>query len=153
MGALLDIYEQAIADLRNVIEDVSDEELIVIVDPTTTDDSCKSFQTILSHVVHGGFGYATSVHNLRKPNLQRRSKTFHLTVNEYVQDLADVFKFTSDVFREIKDEDLEQFDAALKIKTGWGQLYDIEQLTEHAIVHILRHKRQIERFKLKVRSV
>ena len=51
-------------------------------------------------------------------------------------------------FSEINDDELEQFDDALKIKTGWGQLYDIEQLTEHAIVHILRHRRQIEKFKI-----
>jgi hypothetical protein len=152
VGALLDIYEQVIQALMNVIEDINDEELIVIVDPTTMDDSCRSFQTILSHVVHGGFGYATSIHNLTTPNLPRRSKTFHSTVTEYMQDLDEVFTFTSEVFAKIKDEDLEQPDAALKIKTNWGQLYDIEQLTEHAIVHILRHKRQIEKFKIKLRS-
>jgi hypothetical protein len=31
--------------------------------------------------------------------------------------------------------------------TSWGQLYDIEQLMEHAIVHVLRHRRQIEQYK------
>ena len=30
----------------------------------------------------------------------------------------------------------------------WGVLYNLEQLLEHAIVHILRHRRQIERFKV-----
>ena len=29
-----------------------------------------------------------------------------------------------------------------------GQSYDAEQLLEHAIVHILRHRRQIEKFKI-----
>ena len=28
----------------------------------------------------------------------------------------------------------------------WRQQYDVEQLFEHAIVHVLRHRRQIERF-------
>jgi len=31
------------------------------------------------------------------------------------------------------------------MKTSWGENYDFEQLLEHAIVHILRHRRQIER--------
>ena len=35
-----------------------------------------------------------------------------------------------------------------KMLVSWGQLYDIEQLMEHAIVHILRHRRQVERFML-----
>ncbi|MGY0037018.1 hypothetical protein [Pedobacter sp. NJ-S-72] len=57
------------------------------------------------------------------------------------------FQFTVGIFEGVKDEDLERFDAGDKIMTGWGQLYDIEQLMEHAIVHILRHRRQIERFR------
>ena len=28
----------------------------------------------------------------------------------------------------------------------WGVRYDLEQLLEHAVVHILRHRRQIEKF-------
>lgn len=35
---------------------------------------------------------------------------------------------------------------ALQIRSGWGPVYDFEQLFEHAIVHVLRHRRQIERF-------
>ena len=40
----------------------------------------------------------------------------------------------------------------LKIKTRWGQLYDVDQLFEHAIVHVLRHRRQIERFIVKLKE-
>ena len=47
---------------------------------------------------------------------------------------------------------LEENDNQKKILTSWGQLYDIEQLFEHAIVHILRHRRQIERFLIKLRK-
>jgi hypothetical protein len=35
---------------------------------------------------------------------------------------------------------------AVSMKVRWGPTYDLEQLLEHAIVHILRHRRQIERF-------
>ena len=41
---------------------------------------------------------------------------------------------------------MEENDPSKKIKVRWGQLYDPEQLMEHAIVHILRHRRQIENF-------
>jgi len=147
VGALLDIYEQAIADFKKIIEDLPDDALTIIIDAKTADENCKSFQAILSHVVHAGYGYATGIHNLKGNNLNRPDKIFHSTTSEYLQDLAGVFTFTENVFKEIKDTDLEQFDNALKIKTGWGQWYDIEQMMEHAIVHILRHKRQIEKFK------
>lgn len=147
VGALLDIYEQAISDLMKVIEDIPDDTLTVITDSGTTDENCKSIQTILSHVVHSGFGYATSIHNLSGDNIERPTKTFRLSIKEYLDDLAKVFTYTENIFKSIKDSDLEQPDNSLKIKTGWGQLYDIEQLIEHAIVHILRHKRQIRKLK------
>ena len=47
---------------------------------------------------------------------------------------------------------MEEFEADKKILVRWGQLYDVEQLFEHAIVHILRHRRQIERFLLRLRG-
>ena len=147
VGALLDIYEQAILDFKNVITSIPDNVLPHIIDEKTTNADCKSIQAILSHVISSGYSYAISIHNLKGHNMRRPDKVFHVTIAEYMKDLTNVFIFTENVFREIKDNELEQFDDSLKIKTGWGQLYDIEQLTEHAIVHILRHKRQIEKIK------
>jgi len=147
VGALLDIYEQAISDLKKVIEEIPDDALTIITDAQTTDENCKSIQAILSHVVNAGYGYATSIHNLYGNNVTRPAKTFHVTVKEYIQDLTNVLAYTENIFKEIKDDELEQFDKSLKIKAGWGQSYDIEQITEHAIVHILRHKRQIDKIK------
>ena len=147
VGALLDIYEQAIADFKKVIENIPDNALTITIDSQTTDENCKSIQTILSHVVHSGYGYATNIHNLKGYNIIRPDKTFHLTINKYLEDLINVFTYTENIFKEIKENELEQLDNSLKIKTPWGQLYDIEQMTEHAIVHILRHKRQIDKIK------
>jgi uncharacterized damage-inducible protein DinB len=150
VGALLDIYEQAISDLKKVIEPIPDHALTIIVDTQTMDEDCKSIQTILSHVVHSGFGYAASIHNLKGPAAQRPAKAFHTTVQAYLDDLTAVFTYTENVFENIGDSELEQFDNSRKIKTGWGQWYDIEQMMEHAILHMLRHKRQIEKFKPRV---
>jgi uncharacterized damage-inducible protein DinB len=147
VGALLDIYEQAISDLVKVIEDIPHNALTIIIDEKTKDENCKSLQAILSHVVHSGYGYATGIHNLNGNNIQRPGKTFRLTIKEYAEDLANVFDYTQNVLKEIEDSELEQLDNSLKIKTGWGQYYDIEQMMEHAIVHILRHNRQIAKIK------
>ena len=145
VGALLDIYEHAISDFKKVIADIPDNALTIIIDPQTTDENCKSIQAILSHVVSAGYGYATSIHNLKGYNIKRPDKIPRLTIKEYSEDLTNVFTYTENIFKEIKDNELEQFDNSLKIKTGWGKWYDIEQMMEHAIVHILRHKRQIEK--------
>ncbi len=146
VGALLDEYERAILDLQKIIEGISDQQLTTVVDSETTDLNCKSIQTILSHVVHSAYGYATSIDRLKGQNSIRPGKLFHTTVKEYTQGLTDSFVFTANIFKNIKDSELEQFDNSKKIMTGWGQVYDIEQMTEHAIVHILRHRRQIEKF-------
>jgi len=145
VGSLLDEYERAISDLKKVIAAIPDSSLDITIDLQTTDDNCKSIQTILSHVVSSGYGYATSIHNLKGYGMVRPDKTFHTTIKEYLEDLKNLFSFTENVFMEINDSELEQHDNSLKITTSWGQKYDIEQLMEHAIVHILRHRRQIER--------
>jgi hypothetical protein len=145
IGALLDEYERAISELKTVIKGIPDQQLILITDPWTKDESCRSMQTILSHVVHSGYGYAIKIHNLKGELLERPAKIFHPTIEEYLEDLTSVFSYTENTFKGIKDEELEQLDDSKKIKMAWGQLYDIEQLMEHAIVHILRHRRQIEK--------
>ena len=147
IGALLDVYENAIGQLQQTIADIPEEALTIIADNQTTDLDCVSVQTILSHVVHSGYGYATNIRNQKGTPVTRPEKTPRFTINEYRNDLQLVFTFTAETLNRFTDDELEQKEPALKILTGWGQLYDIEQLMEHAITHILRHNRQIEKIK------
>lgn len=148
VGALLDEYERATGDLLRVIEAVSNDELVRVADAQTSDENCRSIQTVLSHVVSSAYSYAIYIQSHSGVLTVRPEKVFHLSAERYVADLEKAFAFTACVFNEVKDDELERFDAGDKIMTGWGQLYDIEQLMEHAIVHILRHRRQIERFRI-----
>ncbi|RQO72458.1 damage-inducible protein DinB [Pedobacter sp. KBW06] len=145
-GALLDVYEDAIAALQESIADLSNDDLVAVVLPDEAD--CSSIQTILTHVVSSSYSYAVYIHELKGRSYTRPEEKLRTRAVDYVQDLKDAFLFNLNVFREFDDSELEHFDASGKIMTGWAQLYDIEQLTEHAIVHVLRHKRQIEKFKL-----
>lgn len=148
IGALLDEYQRAINDLVSVLETISDAELVIVFDPDAADDNCRSVQTILSHVVHSGFGYATSIHNLKGPMQVRPARTFHNTIKEYINDISAIVPYTEKILAAYNDDELEQpnYDT-LNIKSGWGVTYTIEQMMEHAIVHILRHRRQIEKIK------
>ena len=67
-------------------------------------------------------------------------------VVEYSNQLNIMFEYCEIFFRSNSDIKLEEHDNSKKIKVNWGQQYDVEQLMEHAIVHILRHRRQIESF-------
>src|SRR5688500_9889274 len=58
IGALMDEYERAAWELRRLVEQISPDDFARIVDPLTEDDACRSVQTILSHVVNAGYGYA-----------------------------------------------------------------------------------------------
>jgi len=147
IGALLDVYEEAIFRLKDTIESTSDEALLKIVDQNTKDDNCRSIQTVLSHVIHAGLGYATSIHNIHWHPITRPEKNFHYSTSAYIEDLNNLFTYTKSILITIREDQLEQINNDLKILTTWGQLYDVEQIMEHAIVHVLRHTRQIERMK------
>jgi uncharacterized damage-inducible protein DinB len=146
LGALLDEYERAIKDLKKVLKKVSPEQLTKIVDSTTEDENCRSIQTILAHVVRSGYGYAIYVRHFKGESLDFRKLQLFDSTEAYAKALDDMFKYNVQLFKDYPKLDLEEFDNAKKIPVRWGQMYDVEQLFEHAIVHILRHRRQIERF-------
>ncbi|HQW21967.1 MAG TPA: DinB family protein, partial [Bacteroidia bacterium] len=68
------------------------------------------------------------------------------SVSEYSEHLILMYEYCENFFQLNSDITLEEHDNSKKIKVNWGQQYDVEQLMEHAIVHILRHRRQIENF-------
>lgn len=145
IGALLDEYEKAIKELKEVIAGISDIEIAEIKDPNTTDHNCRSIQTILTHVISSGYSYCVQIMVHRQVQLERPEKYFRNSALEYIKDLDKVFDFNVQYISAIKDEELEEFRNDKKILSGWGQVYDIEQMLEHAIVHVLRHRRQISR--------
>lgn len=146
VGGLLDEYEKVINELKTVIENVSPSQLITIVDNDTTDPCCRSIQTVLTHVVSSGYSYAVYIRHLKQSEGKRPDEILRLHSADYQKELDAVFEYTCNTFDRIKDDELEEFDNEKKIHTSWGQQYDIEQMMEHAIVHVLRHRRQIERF-------
>ena len=152
VGALLDEYERAIIDLRKLIKHISDKELSTIVDTETKDEDCRSIQTILSHVVRSGYGYAIYLRNQQGEHLEMRKNILLSSTAEYNLSLKKMFAYNLKFFAQYPNIKLEEKEEAKKILTNWGQRFDPEQLLEHAIVHILRHRRQIERFLLKLRQ-
>lgn len=151
-GALLDEYERAIFDLKKVISNISNDDLKQLVDTQTKDEDCRSIQSILSHVVRSGYIYAMHIQDQEVDQNSFPKRKFHPSVSCYIQDLQNMFIYTERVFQMVEEEMLVQSDASKKIHVSWNQLYDIEQLMEHAIVHILRHRRQIEKFKIGLKA-
>ena len=149
IGALLDEYEKSIEELKEVITNMSLEHLIKIVDTKTKDPDCKSIQTILTHVIKAGYGYIIAIRKSLGEHIDYVDRKTLNTIEQYNSALDTLFSYNEQLFEDYPNLKLEEKDPNKKIKVTWGQLYDTEQLLEHAIVHILRHRRQIERFLLK----
>lgn len=150
IGALLDEYEKVITELTSTISKLKQNELELIVDHETEDENCRSIQTILSHVVESGFAYAIEIRKWLGEDLDYREKETLGSAQAYNSALHTMFSYTEKLFKDYPDITLAEFDVNRKIKVRWGQSFDVEQLMEHAIVHILRHRRQIEIFKAKI---
>lgn len=149
-GAILDEYERAIQDLQETIGGVNHEKLIKIVDKDTDDDDCRSIQTILAHVVSSGYNYVIAIQNWLGEDLEYTKPKLLQTTAEYAEALDLMFSYNEQLFTDYPNLNLYEYNPEQKIHVRWGQRYDVDQLFEHAIVHILRHRRQIERFKIKL---
>lgn len=150
VGALLDEYEKSIDELICVIEDVVPMELTHIVDAETVDLDCRSIQSILTHVVQSGYTYVVEIRKWLGENVTYRNKVSLLTAEDYASALKEMFRYSEDLFADYPSIAVSVMNDDHKIHVRWGQRYDVEQLMEHAIVHILRHRRQVERFKLRL---
>ena len=140
----MDEYERAAVDLRNLVEAIPEAQFMEILDGETTDEDCRSVQTIMAHVVRAGYSYADYLREVfangsNRPALSLSSK------RESLEKFDAMLEYTVETLQDrwvISDDEI---DNSPKIKSRWGVTYDIEQMLEHAIVHILRHRRQIER--------
>ena len=149
-GALLDEYEKALTELKTLIKDLSQAQLTTLVDKETADEDCRSIQTILSHILRSGYTYVIMIRNHEGETLEIRNKTTLDSSTKYCIALDEMFAYNLELFEDYPQLSLENFQPKNKIISSWGQRYDVEQLYEHAIVHILRHRRQIERFLVKL---
>jgi len=144
VGALMDEYERAIAELARLVLGLTDSEFEALRDRQTQDDDCRSIQTVVHHVVRAGYGYASYIRlalgaAFDRPEIKLGSRA------ESVEQLAAMRSYTEATLAgrwEMTDEEI----SAVEIHTRWGSTYDLEQMLEHGIVHVLRHRRQIERF-------
>jgi uncharacterized damage-inducible protein DinB len=143
IGALMDEYERAALELKTLIEEIPPADFVRIIDNHTSDDDCRSVQTIMSHVIRAGYGYADYIRHLFSIS-SARPATQLLKQSESLNELQSMLEYTNDTL-DGKWEMTDEVIVRTTIHSLWGVTYDLEQLLEHAIVHILRHRRQIEK--------
>ncbi len=146
MGALLDEYEKAVEEFKTVVSGISTEELVNIkVKNDSTASGLWSLQEILAHVISSGYSYCVYIIGSRGVVIERPERQLRSSAKEYLKDINEMFKYSCGHLSLFGEDELEETDPSKKILTSWGQVYDIEQMMEHSIVHILRHRRHVVR--------
>lgn len=150
VGALMDEYERAVREYEALLREISAEDYQRIADSETEDENCRSIQTVTSHVVSAGFGYANYIREYFSMPAEKysRESVSYQKAHEKIAAMLDYTIKTLEDKWEMPDDEM----TAVVIKARWGPTFDLEQMLEHAIVHILRHRRQIEKFLLKFRN-
>lgn len=144
VGAMMDEYERAGAEFRALIERSTEEQYSRIVDPDTKDANCHSAQTVMSHVVAAGYGYANYIREVCSMTIASPPKR-QLAHGDSLKEFDAMLAYTEATLAdkwEMPEDDI----TAISMTVHWGPTYDLEQLLEHAIVHILRHRRQLDKW-------
>ena len=148
IGSLLDEYEKALLELKSVLRNVDAADYARVVEGEAA--HCRSIQIIMNHVVRAGYGYSKYIRDALSMDCQPIEDK-QIPQTEIGAEIDKMFAYTAAIFegkREITDEEMEE----IFFKTRWGVNYNIDQLLEHAIVHVLRHRRQIQKFLLKFKG-
>jgi uncharacterized damage-inducible protein DinB len=145
IGALTDEYEKALFELKVLLGKITNEQFTKVIDNSVEADF-QSVRNIVLHIVRSGYVYANHIRN-RFGNSVSKNETLINSLQEGITELDKMFTYTVDTFEDkwlLTDEDLLN----TIIKTSWTT-YDLEAIIEHSIVHVLRHRLQIEKLLIK----
>ncbi len=143
-GAVMDEYERAVAELERLLARVTDAQYATIADPDTRDEDCRSIQTIMRHVINAGISYANRARRVFGIPTSLEPDVPLFPRGECAPRLQAMLAYTAETLEGRWEMPWEQVREHL-IETDWGGRFTVELLYEHGIVHILRHRRQIEK--------
>jgi uncharacterized damage-inducible protein DinB len=149
IGALTDEYEKALEELKTVLTEIPDTEFNTVYN-TDVDTDFQSIRNLVLHMIRSGYVYANHI----RIKFGDRYVVPEIEVTKTEQgifELEKMFEYTVETF---EDKWLLTYDELMKIriKTSWTT-YDLEAIIEHGIVHILRHRLQIEKMIIKHKIV
>jgi hypothetical protein len=145
-GGLMDEYARAAEDFCRVVEKLRPEAFERQVE--SKDPNTRSIRAICAHALGAAHRYADYIRKARgMPFVER----YELPAAELAGPagvrprLAEMLHYTEGAIDGLHEAD-EKTVAALTFPVRWGPIYDPEMILEHGIVHLLRHRRQIERW-------
>lgn len=142
--ALMDEYRKSTIELKKILSDLTQADFEQICDLETKDEDCRSIKTVIFHVVQSGYTYSNYFNQLFDVDWYEFESVIS-SPNDGVEAIDEMLNFTESALDHLHVKSQKEIES-YSIKSRWNVTYDIEQLVEHAIVHILRHRRQIENF-------
>ena len=144
LGAMMDEYERAIREFSLALEGLTQASYERVREPAGTDEDTRSIQAVARHVLRSGHGYTAHMRKALALPFQVPELAVE-TPQDAVAQLALLATRTAETFEgswAMPDPMIE----GTMIQAHWGPTFNLEQMFEHAIVHVLRHRRQVERF-------
>ena len=140
IGALTDEYEKALNELKIVFKSIS-ESTFLDIDANKVEDF-QSIRNILTHIIRSGYVYS----NYARKSFEIEVIPYTFTLDSIEETSSEIDKMFAYHIATFQEKWLMSDDEMMKtiIATSWTT-YDLEALLEHAIVHILRHRLQIQK--------
>ncbi|MEZ5346326.1 MAG: hypothetical protein R2681_12320 [Pyrinomonadaceae bacterium] len=150
IGALMDEYERAALELISLLENIGEDDYVRIVDPETEDSDCHSIQTMMNHVVHAGYGYADSIRrHFSIPHKPLGDERPQISKSDITTEIEKMLHYTAETLDGKWEMSYREMNGLIIYRTERFS-ENIEQLLEHAVMHILRHRRQVDKFMLQI---
>jgi uncharacterized damage-inducible protein DinB len=141
IGALVDEYERALLDLAKTIHPIKQPQFVEVLDEVTKDQHCRSVQRIMGHVISSGYDDADYIRRQFDRSISPPPVNVPVDALDANRQMVTLLEYMIESFDGRWDMIHEEIEKTI-IKASWGN-YNLEQFMEHAIVHVLRHRRQI----------
>ena len=137
--ALVLLHDEKMRDFLSTWRRARSEGLTL---PKTRDPAYESLETLLRHVLGAAAGYMIwicEVLELPDPGIERSPKPDEIEAmaDQFLRHVLDRWRHP---LREATEEQLER----PEYRSRWKTLYSIDAMLEHAVMHPIRHRFQLE---------
>ena len=143
---MMDEYARAAEEICRIAETFDAPRFLA--ERASDDPDTLSPRSVCAHAVGAAWGYANYLRHAQGIEMASAA----VQPNDSVQSPADfrpaleeAMGFTEESVAPLREMSEEQVEA-LEWRAKWGPLYNPESMLEHAICHLLRHRRQLERW-------
>ncbi len=144
LEATLRLYSEVLNDFYIFLKEYPEDKCSNL-HPEMEAEFCSIYK-VCEHIIVAGNIYTYYFNKRLKNDTSKPVLEVNIgSHNELKICLDNVYQETHASLEKILAWDYEKVQYLI-IKTKWGVQYDIESLLEHAIVHVLRHQRQIKTY-------